>query len=75
MTIEIHQPELEAMIQQRIDSGAFQNIEDVLWQAMKSLPVARSTGAQLVAALQASPGKDFNLEPVRTPMPVRDLTF
>lgn len=38
MTIEIHEPELEAMIQQRIDSGAFQSVEDVLMQALKSLP-------------------------------------
>jgi len=38
MTIEIHQPELEALIQQRIDSGAFRNVEDVLIHALKSLP-------------------------------------
>jgi hypothetical protein len=41
MTIEIHQPELEALIQQRLDSGAFRNVEDVLMQALKSLPPAK----------------------------------
>jgi hypothetical protein len=40
MTIEIRQPELEALIQQRMDSGAFRNVEDVLMQALKSLPPA-----------------------------------
>ena len=31
-----------------------------------------STSAALVAALQASPYRDANLEPPRAPMPVRD---
>ena len=30
-------------------------------------------GAALVAALQASPDRDFDIEPDRTPMPVRDV--
>ena len=38
MTIEIHQPELEALIQRRIDSGDFQNVEEILLKAMRSLP-------------------------------------
>ncbi len=93
MTIEIRQPELEALIQQRIDSGAFQSVEDMLLQALKSMPAtARPTkanlaaflsvpdgngvsGAQLVAAMQASPAKDISLEPERTAMPVRNITF
>jgi hypothetical protein len=36
MTIEINKPELEALIQRRLQSGAFQNVEDVLLQALKS---------------------------------------
>jgi len=32
MTIEIHKPELEALIQERMKSGAFQSVEDVLMQ-------------------------------------------
>jgi len=36
MTIEIHRPELEALIQSRLESG--QSVEDVLWQALTSAP-------------------------------------
>lgn len=36
MTIEIQQPELEALIQQRLNSGRFQNVEEVLIEALKS---------------------------------------
>ncbi len=38
MTIEIHKPELEALIQERMKTGAFQSVEDVLIQALKSSP-------------------------------------
>jgi len=34
MTIEINKPELEAMIRQRLESGQFESVEDVLWQAL-----------------------------------------
>ena len=40
MTIEIHKPELEALIQERMKSGEFQNVEDVLLQALKSSPIS-----------------------------------
>jgi hypothetical protein len=99
MMIEIHKPELEALIQQRIENGTLPSVEDVLLQALKALPVAKpnlaaflinsplagsglstdrnqeATGAQLVAAMQASPAKEISLEPGRTAMPVRDVTF
>jgi len=40
MTIEIHTPELEALIMQRMESGGFQTIEEVLLQALKMpLPI------------------------------------
>ena len=35
MTITL-EPELEALIQKRIESGAFQNVEDVIFQALES---------------------------------------
>ena len=44
MTIEIHTPELEALIQERMNSGLFQNVEEVLIQALKS------TNSTVVAA-------------------------
>jgi hypothetical protein len=87
MTIEIHRPELEALIRERMKIGGFQNPEDALMQALKSSPlttakestpadeIAAPTGAALVAAMQASPYKDMSLEPTRGPMPVRDVAF
>jgi prevent-host-death family protein len=33
------------------------------------------TGQALIAAMQASPYRDINIEPGRTPMPVRDVTL
>jgi hypothetical protein len=37
MTIEIKEPELEELIRQRLQSGAFQSVEEILWQGLKSL--------------------------------------
>ena len=87
MTIEIHKPELEALIQERMKSGTFQNVEDVLLQALKSSPLrvekdtglpddtTSPTGAALVAVMQASPYKEIPLEPTRERLPVRDVVF
>jgi hypothetical protein len=38
MTIEIQRPELETLINERMKTGAFQNVEDVLMQALKASP-------------------------------------
>jgi hypothetical protein len=38
VTIEIHQPELEALIQQRLRDGGFRNAEEVLEHALRSSP-------------------------------------
>ncbi len=79
MTIEIHKPELEALIMERLQSGQFKNIEDILMQALQVTPVSPKketrTGADLVAAMQASPYKDIDLEPTKITMPVRDITL
>jgi hypothetical protein len=83
MTIEIQKPELEALIRQRMESGGFHSVEDVLLQVLKSAPPATElhaeapiqTGADLVAAMQASPYREISLEPARGPHPVRDVTF
>ena len=40
MTIEVHKPELKVLIQERLESGAFSDVEDVLIQALKSSPVS-----------------------------------
>lgn len=79
MTIEIHRPELEALIIERLRSGAFESIEDVLIQALHGSPIPQKqetrTGANLIAAMQASPYKEVDLEPARVTMPVRDNTL
>lgn len=84
MTIEIQRPELETLIRERMRMGAFPTVEDALIQALKTSPLPAEqrviesngkpvpTGADLVAAMQASPYKDIDLEPARTRMPVRD---
>ncbi len=38
MIIEIHEPELENIIRERMASGEFQNVEDVLMQVLKPSP-------------------------------------
>ncbi len=81
MTIEIHQPELEAIIEQRMATGRFQSIEDVLMDALGSsqrkppVDLENATGALLVAAMQRSPYKEIDLTPDRYQMPVRDVEF
>ena len=38
MTIQITRPEVEALINQRLQSGAFRDAEDVILQALQSSP-------------------------------------
>jgi hypothetical protein len=38
MTIQITKPEVEALINQRLQTGTFKDAEDVVWQALQSLP-------------------------------------
>jgi antitoxin ParD1/3/4 len=35
MTIEINRPEIEALIRERLHSGAFESVEDVLFDALE----------------------------------------
>jgi len=37
--IEIHEPELEALIQDRMASGNFASVEDVVRSALEGLPI------------------------------------
>ena len=66
MTIEIHKPELEALIRERMDSGAFENIEDVLLQSLKSTPAPtlRKPKKNLAQFLLNSPlsGSELKIE-------------
>ena len=45
MTIQITRPEIEALIQQRLHSGAFESIEDVLFDAL-AMQAERETWLQ-----------------------------
>jgi Arc/MetJ-type ribon-helix-helix transcriptional regulator len=75
MTIEISSPEVEALIHQRMKSGSFSSPEDLIHHALRSSNPEARTGAALIAAMQASPHKDIEIEPSRGPMPVRDVSF
>ena len=43
MIIQITRPEVEALINQRLQSGAFRDAEDVILQALRSLPQTTQT--------------------------------
>jgi hypothetical protein len=87
VTIEIQAPELEALIQDRMRSGAFESVEDVLLQALRSWPSRKEgsnssaggksviTGAKLVSAMQTSPFKDLCLDVDSERSPVRNVAF
>lgn len=55
MRIDIHRPELEALIHERLQSGDFESAEDVIWQALRdsAKPAGHVTasGAKNVARL------------------------
>jgi hypothetical protein len=60
MRIDIHRPELEALIHERLQSGSFESAEDVIWQALRD-------SAKPTAHMSASGAKNFAglFEPVR----------
>jgi hypothetical protein len=43
--------------------------------AVEHSPFGPASGAALVAAMQASPHREIEIEPTRNPMPARDLEF
>ncbi len=72
------------LIRQRMASGAFQDVEDVLLDALKFSPppkaakkfLSNRTGADIVAAMQAMPYKEeIEIEHSRPHLPVRDLAL
>ena len=81
MIIEIQSPEFEALVMQRMRSGGFRNVEDVLMQALETSPLPQAkapenrSGTDLIAAMQTSPYREIEIEPARYRMPVRDVTF
>jgi Arc/MetJ-type ribon-helix-helix transcriptional regulator len=76
MTIEITSPDVEALIEQRMRTGAFKNPEDLIRAALRSSGMDTRTGADLIAALQECPYPDVDIEPSRVPSPlVRDVAL
>ena len=76
MTIEITNPEVEALIQQRVLAGSFKSPEDLIRAALSSNEPDLRTGAELIAAMQACPYPEVDIEPSRVPSPlVRDVAF
>lgn len=55
MTIQITKPELEALINQRLQAGGFQDAEDVVFQALQSSPPTAAPTPQP----NAPPAKDL----------------
>ncbi len=62
MNIEITRPEVEALIQKRLQSGGFKDPQDVILHALQVSEV-RPTTADLLAALQSSPTQDAEHAP------------
>jgi hypothetical protein len=84
MTVEIHRPELEALILERMKTGGFHDVEDVLLRALRISPLAGDqttrpcegrAGADLITAIQSSPYREIEIEPTRYRLPVPDVTF
>ena len=76
MTIEITSPDVEALIRQHMQSGAFKNPEDLIRAVLRSSEPDTRTGADLVAALQACPYPEVDIVPSSVPSPVvRDISF
>lgn len=72
MNIEIHKPELAHRVQAQIQSGHFQDVDELIEKALDALDEQAivtaqetATGAVVLAALQASPYRDIDLTPPR----------
>jgi Arc/MetJ-type ribon-helix-helix transcriptional regulator len=91
MNLEIHKSELVQRVKAHIQTGHFHDADELLEKALDALEERvtapsrahaaksddRRTGADLIAALQASPYRELDIEPsrFRLSMPVRDVTF
>lgn len=52
MTIQITRPEIEALINGRLERGGFKDAEEVILQALRSSEPARPTAADRSAAIE-----------------------
>jgi hypothetical protein len=51
MTIQITNPEVDALINQRLLAGGFKDAEDVVWQALQSSPSAATSSTNTEPAI------------------------
>lgn len=77
MIIEITSPDVEALIRQRMQAGSYRSPVDLLREVLRSSEAGETrTGADLIAAMQACPYPEADIEPQRVPSPlVRDVTL
>lgn len=84
MNLEIHKPELVQRVQAQIQSGNFHDTDELIEKALDALdertnavtPYDTRTGADLIAALQASPFRELDIEPPRVRLGnVRDVAL
>jgi hypothetical protein len=76
MTIEITSPDVEALIRQRMQAGAFKTPEDFIREALRSSEPDSRTGAALIEAMGACPYPEIDIEPPRIPSALtRDIAL
>ncbi len=84
MNLEIHKPKLVQRVKTQIQSGQFQDADELIEKALDALDEQASTaampssatGAVVLAALQASPYRDLDLTPPRVRLNnVRDVAL
>ena len=75
MIIETHKPELEALIQEQLQSGAFHDVEELLIKALHALTEASATATssqprkRLIDVLRSAPfaGSELKIERQKDP--------
>lgn len=70
MTIQITKPEVEALINERLQSGVFKNAEDVILQALQSSPQPTSetpSAKSLLEVIEAARGLGEGIDFGRNP--------
>ncbi len=80
MNIEIRQPALEAIIQQCMDSGHYESVEDLLMHTLAPVQVhhegTQRSGLALLEVMQQMPySEDVEIAFSCAPMPVRDISL
>jgi hypothetical protein len=81
MSVIIHQPEIEALIEQRMATGAFADVEAVLLHALESAPIPTSAQPEfpeklsLVEVCAMVQGLTEDLDLTRDPSPGRPVSF